>query len=598
MTADGRIAERGGFARLKTAIGRVLVSYPDSYILDAGDFSMGTLYQTIFSSEAPDVRIMGRLGFDAAVLGNHEFDYRPRGLTDMLNAAVGHGGALPALLLANIDWDRTLADESRAAEARELRAAMDNYGVVQSYAIIEKGGVRAAIFGILGRQADSNAPESGLYFIDPITAAGEIVAQIKAEANADIIICLSHGRLNSDSGRSECELLAKAVPDIDVIVSGHSHTRLEAPIVHGSTYIISSGEHTYNLGHITLARDINNRYRVTGYDLIPVSQDLPADAEISAAVLEFRELVNSGYLSKFGYSYNQVLAYSPYNFTPIENFGNIQGEDTLGNLISDSYFYAVAKAEGENHRPIDVAIAPNGVIRASLTQGPITVADAFNVSSLGIGPDRIPGYPLVSVYLTGRELKTIAEIDISVSTLMSAARLYISGLTYTYNPHRLLLNRVTDVRLARPGGTTEKIENNKLYRIIGGLYSCQMLGEVESQSFGLLKVTPKDADGNPITNFEDHIIYDGDIELKEWAALAGYLESFDINADGIPQIPEYYNTLQGRKIEEKSLNPIALLKNPNHIFFMLLGAVLLAAAIITVPAVLIIRKVRLKKKSN
>jgi len=273
----------------------------------------------------------------------------------------------------------------------------------------------------------------------------------------------------------------------------------------------------------------------------------------------------------------------------------VQGEDTLGNLISDSYIAAVKKAEGANYRNVDVAVVPQGVVRCSFTEGVITAADAFNVSSLGIGPDRIPGYPLVSIYLTGKELKTAAEIDASISTLMIEARLYMSGLSYTYNPNRLLLNRVTKVNIMSPDGTMSELNDKELYRVIGGLYSCQMLGAVEAQSFGLLKVTPKDKDGNPITDFEKHIVYDGNNELKEWIALANYLESFEI-AGGISVIPEYYNMLHGRKVEETSRSLGALLKNPNKIFFILLGTVLLILTVITVPAVLIIRRVRRKKE--
>ena len=509
-------------------------------------------------------------------------------------AALASGDRLPAIVIANIDWERTLADGSRADNARALKIAMSRYGVVEDYLIVEKGGVRAAIFGLIGKVADSYAPESGLYFKDPAETAGEIESKIKSDGAADIIICLSHGGTNTNPQKSEDELLAKSVPDIDVIISGHTHTRLERPITVGNTLIVSSGKYTYDIGHLLLARD-GGRFRAAGYELIPIGEHLPKDAEIEAEVLAFRELVNRRYLSLFGYRFDQIIAQTDFSFTPVENFGAVQGEDTLGNLISDSYVSAVKRAEGANYRHVDVDVVPEGVVRASFTQGPITVADAFNVSSLGIGPDRIPGYPLVSIYLTGQELKTVAEIDISVSTLMSAARLYTSGLFYTYNPNRLLLNRVTDVRIAGPDGTLSALDNKTLYRVIGGLYSCQMLGAVESQSFGLLKVTPKDADGNPITDFEEHIVYDGGAELKEWVALARYLESFE-SVGGIPQIPEYYNRLHGRKVEETGVSPIALLKNPNKIFFLLLGAVLLVLAVLIIPALLIIRKARRKKK--
>ncbi|MCL2031035.1 MAG: bifunctional metallophosphatase/5'-nucleotidase [Oscillospiraceae bacterium] len=593
LAEDGSIAERGGFARLKTAIDRVRERYPDSFLLDAGDFSMGTLYQTIFLEEAPDLRLMGRLGYDAATLGNHEFDYRTQGLTDMLDAALASGERLPALVSANIDWDRTLADEALAGPARALKAAMERYGV-SDYILIEKGGVKAAVFGLLGKQADAYAPESGLYFKDPIETAKAVVAQIKADTDADLILCVSHGRLSSNPANSEDERLAAAVPDIDVIVSGHSHTYLRQPITVGHTLVVAGGEHTYELGHLRIVRD-GDRCRVSGYELIPIDQSLPMDGEIEEAVMEFRELVDRYYLSRFGYHFDQELAYTGFGFTPIERFSSVQGEDTLGNLIADSYIAAVKNAEGGGYRTVDAAVVPSGVVRGSFTEGVITVAEAFAVSSLGIGPDRIPGYPLVSMYLTGKELKTVAEIDISVSTLMGAARLYISGLTYTYNPNRLLLNRVTETRLTDRDGNTSEIDDNALYRVIGGLYSCQMMGEVESQSFGLLSVTPKDANGDPITDFEQHIVYDGGAELKEWVALAQYLESFE-PVGGLPRIPEYYNRLQGRKVEETGRSLAALLKKPNKIFFLLLGVIVLVLALFIVPTCLIIRKIRRKKR--
>jgi 2',3'-cyclic-nucleotide 2'-phosphodiesterase (5'-nucleotidase family) len=592
---NGKASERGGFARMKTVINRIKIDYPETFLLDAGDFAMGTPYQTIFSSEASELRMMGLLGFDAATLGNHEFDYRTRGLTDMLNTAVASGERLPFIVTANIDWEKTLADRNRAARAADRQKALNRYGGAE-YTIIEKGGIKAAVFGIMGRQADSYAPLSGLYFKDQIEVSKEITAKIKTETSADIIICLSHSGTDANSQKSEDELLAKAVPEIDVIISGHTHTTLNKPIIIGNTIIVSCGEHAYNIGRLILARN-GNRYAVSEYKLMPISGDLPKDSAVESAIEKFRFLVDKNYLSRFGYSYNQVLSYTDFDFTPVEHFAEVQGEDTLGNLISDSYIAAIKKAEGSNYRKIDMAVVPSGVVRSSFTKGPITAADAFNGSSLGIGPDMVPGYPLVNIYLTGKELKTVAEIDASVSTLMREARLYMSGLSYAYNPRRLLLNRVTKVQLMNPDGSLSELDNNKFYRVIGGLYSCQMLGAVEAQSFGLLKVVPKDENGNPITDFEEHIIYNGNTELKEWAALANYLESFG-EQGGISKIPEYYSRLQGRKIEETGRSLWALLKNPNKIFFILLGVILLVLAIIIVPICLIIRAVRRRRAKS
>ena len=593
--ADGRPAERGGFARMQTVIGNIKVDYPNTFLFDAGDFAMGTVYQTIYSSEAAELRLMGQMGYDALTFGNHEYDYRTQGATDMLNTALASKDPLPALTIANIDWEATFADDSLKENAQALQTALERYGNAD-YLIIEKGGIKLAVFGLIGISAGNYAPLSGLIFKDPIATAKAVVAEIKAETDADVIICLSHSGTYDNPKKSEDELLAKAVPDIDVIISGHTHTTLQEPLVIGNTSIVSCGAYSFSLGHLTLARS-GDRYVVFSYDLIPIRENLAKDKEIEKSILEYQSMVDEHYLSLFDYEFDEVVASTPFAFTPIDEFGLEQGEDTLGNLISDSYIDAVKRAEGPAYREVDVAVAPRGVIRGSFSEGPITAADVYNVSSLGIGPDRIPGYPLVSIYLNGKELRTMAEVDISVSTLMIDARLYCSGLSYIYNPSRLLLNRVTDVYLMSPSGELAELEDDKLYRVVGGLYSCQMLGEVEAQSYGLLKVVPKDEEGNPIIDFEEHVIYSNGIELKEWVALADYLASFE-PVKGIPQIPENYNQLQQRKIEDDSKSLVDLLKKPNKIFFIVLTVVVVLLAIIITATLLIVRKVRRSKKKR
>lgn len=292
---------------------------------------------------------------------------------------------------------------------------------------------------------------------------------------------------------------------------------------------------------------------------------------------QYKKSVDEEYLSQFGYTFDQVLAENPVSFTQMDDFGKRVEEDTLGSLIADSYIYATAKAEGENYEPVAAAYAPSGTIRDTLQKGEITVSDAFNVCSLGVGADGVAGYPLVSVYLTGEELKTAAEIDVSVSPIMTTAQLYPSGIRWTYNSNRLILNRVTDVRLNADVDTDGEelsgaIEDDKLYRVVAGLYSAQMLGTVEDTSMGLLKLTPKDKDGNVIKDFEEHILYDQKgTEVKEWYALASYLSSFEKNEKQLPQISEKYEKTEGRKSDTDSKNIVELLKNPNKFTFIIVG---------------------------
>ena len=172
---------------------------------------------------------------------------------------------------------------------------------------------------------------------------------------------------------------------------------------------------------------------------------------------------------------------------------------------------------------------------------------------MGIGPDKISGYPLIDVYLTGKELKTAAEVDASIQPIMDVAQLYMSGLNYTFNPNRLIFDKITDAYLSNPDGTRTEIKDDELYRLVVGLYSAQMLSVVGDKSFGLLSIVPKTKEGIPITDYEAQIIYDGDHELKEWVALGEYLRSFP-KVNNIPQIPEYYKDPQGRKIVDDDNN--------------------------------------------
>ena len=268
-------------------------------------------------------------------------------------------------------------------------------------------------------------------------------------------------------------------------------------------------------------------------------------------------------------------------------------ELNLGDIISDAYIYAVENSEYYDGDPVDVAVVPSGTVRDTYTKGDITVEDVFNSFSLGIGKDGVAGYPLISAYLTGEELKLAAEVDASVSDFMTTARLYCSGLNFAYNPHRMILNKVTDCYLTRADGERIEIQDDKLYHVVTDLYTGQMLGSVTKMSYGMLSLEPKDRDGNPIENLEDQAIMEGDRELKAWDAIARYMQSFeDTDGDGIANVPEYYETTHGRKVVEDSRNIIDLVKQPNKFSAMITGICLIFIVIIVLVVFLIRRMIR------
>lgn len=592
---DGLETELGGFARMNTLIEAQRAQNPDTLVIDGGDFSMGTLIQTVFETQAAELRMLGYLGCDVTTLGNHEFDYRSKGLANMLTSAQASGDAVPAMVVCNVDWD-TMEAEGLTEGQQRLKDAFAAYGV-SDYTVLEKGDVDIAVVGVFGKDALACAPTCELKFEDPIEAVKQTVADIKANEDVDMIVCVSHSGTWEDESKSEDELLARAVPDLDLILSGHTHTEIEKPIQHGSTYVVSCGEYGKNLGELTLTHQADGRWAMSAYELIPITSDIAVHAATQQTIDSFMDTVDTDYLARFGYTKDQVLAENDIVFSTQKDLENIHEEHNLGDIIADAYVYAVENAADYDGVPVDLAVVPSGTVRDTYARGDITVEQVFNSFSLGIGADGVPGYPLISVYLTGREIRTAAEIDASVSDFMTTARLYCSGLNFTYNPHRLLLNKVTDVCL-EDDGQRVALEDDKLYRIVADLYSGQMLSAVTDMSYGILAIVPKYADGTPITDFEDVIITENGRELKAWDSIARYMASFaDTDGDGIANVPAYYSTTHGRKLVDTSRSPLALLKNPNK-FTAVYAGLLAVAVLLIVLVVLLIRKLVKKARRH
>ena len=614
-TAEG--GESGGYARLKTVIDGERAMNPDALLVDGGDFSIGSLIQTLYTTQAAELRTMGAMGYDAVTIGNHEFDHKGVGFAEMLNsakaaqtAAMGlltdsqypprnleayqaqYGPltlALPALLEANY----APADDN--PDRAFIRSAMENYGVTDCMTL-ERGGVTYGLFGLMGVDSDECAPTSGFTRTDAAKAAKRCVETLKGEG-AEIIVCLSHSGTGDSLASSEDEELAKAVDGIDVIVSGHTHSTLAEPLVVNDTYIVSSGPYCQNLGSLTFSWDDGGEKRLLDYRLIPIDETVAENPEIAGLVEQWKDMVGETYLARYGLTYDEVLTHSDYDLnTPASA---VQENNGLGTLVSDAFLWAdrtlnAAYADS----PHTVSVTADGVLRANLPAGDLTAAMAFDVLSMGVGEDGTSGFPLVAVYLTGKELKAAMEVDASVTPIMPAAQLYMSGAKYAFNTKRMFFNRVydaalTDVTFDESGtGNAYEIDDNALYRVVTGMYSAQMLGTVKSKSMGLLSLEPKQANGTPVTDVADCILYDANgNELKEWYALAAYLEQF--GEDGLPD--RYADPANGCKQVSGSFAPGQLLAGWNGITWVVLGIVLLILALILLLIRSLRRRIRRKK---
>ena len=607
-TAEG--GESGGYARLKTVIDGERAMNPDALLVDGGDFSIGSLIQTLYTTQAAELRTMGAMGYDAVTIGNHEFDHKGTGFAEMLNSAKAAQQAAVELLLVDArpleDMDAyrerfgpvtpvlpTLLEANYAPaddnqDRAFIRSAMEDYGVTDCMTL-ERGGVTYGLFGLMGVDSDECAPTSGFTRTDAAKAAKRCVETLKGEG-AEIIVCLSHSGTGDSLASSEDEELAKAVDGIDVIVSGHTHSTLAEPLVVNDTYIVSSGPYCQNLGSLTFSWDDGGEKRLLDYRLIPIDETVAENPEIAGLVEQWKDMVGETYLARYGLTYDEVLTHTDCDLTTPASA--VQENNGLGTLVSDAFLWADRTLDAAYaDSPHTVSVTADGVLRANLPAGDLTVAMAFDVLSMGVGEDGTSGFPLVAVYLTGKELKAAMEVDASVTPIMPAAQLYMSGAKYAFNTKRMFFNRVydaalTDVTFDESGtGNAYEIDDNALYRVVTGMYSAQMLGTVKSKSMGLLSLEPKQANGTPVTDFADCILYDANgNELKEWYALAAYLEEF--GEDGLPD--RYAAPANGCKQVSDSFAPGQLLAGWNGITWAVLGIVLLILVLI----LLLIRSLR------
>lgn len=198
--ADTMLAGRGGFLRRAAMIDQMRKEDKDLLLLDSGDFSQGSPYYTMFKGDV-ETELMNIMGYDAATIGNHEFDF---GLENM--ARIFRKAKFP-IVCANYDFTGTVVE-----------------GLVKPYVIIKRKGVRIGIFG-LSPKLDGLVMAStcaGVRYSDPIKTASAVADKLKNEEKCDVVICLSHLGWD-EAGLNDMEMMAKT-RNIDLVLGGHSHS--------------------------------------------------------------------------------------------------------------------------------------------------------------------------------------------------------------------------------------------------------------------------------------------------------------------------------------------------------------------------------------
>jgi 5'-nucleotidase len=352
--------------------------------------------------------------------------------------------------------------------------------------------------------------------------------------------------------------LASKVKDIDIIISGHTHTYLPEPIMAGKTIIVQAAQYGACVGRLELNVE-NKEVELVRYDLIPVNDDIPGDPDIHRDIEYAKKYIRERILDDMGLEYNQAVVSTDFDLICDEQ-GKVE-DSNLGPFLADAIRYYINTTEGKH---TDMALIAAGVIRDKLAVGTSSIADIFRITSLGKGSDDIPGYPLSMVYVTGNELKKIIEVLLFAYKSSPGNYCYYSGIKVHFDPSKGMLRKVISIEMENEKGTYQPVDfskNNKtLYSITANAYILEFVGMLKKMTFGIVKVYPKSADGIIIMDMRDAVIdlntFDKNMqpvvedlktfnkevmEGKEWMATYKFVSRFeDINGDGIPDVPELY----------------------------------------------------------
>jgi len=250
---SGRNKGLGGFARRAALIDKIRAQEKNVLLLDAGDIFQGTPYFNFFGGEL-EMKLMSEMGYDAATIGNHDFDAGIDGLEKQLVHT-----NFP-LLSSNYDFTDTIM-----------------HNKTKDALIVKKGKLKIGIFG-LGIELDGLVPEK-LYgntkYLDPLPIALASAGRLKHDEDCDFVILLSHLGYKYRSSRVSDMTLAEQSKDIDLIIGGHTHTFLREPTVvanaEGKTMLVNQvGFGGINLGRIDVYFSKDRTSRYTKSEVVPV----------------------------------------------------------------------------------------------------------------------------------------------------------------------------------------------------------------------------------------------------------------------------------------------------------------------------------------
>jgi 5'-nucleotidase/UDP-sugar diphosphatase len=430
----GSAPDVGGLPARATLVREIKRTNENVLLLDGGDLNTGRAESNLHKAR-PDIEGYNAIGYDAMVLGNHEFDNPP----DVLKAQMAM--ARFPFLSANI---KTKGGQNLA----------------QPYLFKEFPGFKVAILGLTTRETRMLAnPEhvKELLFEDEVEIAKELVPRLKQEA--DVVIALTHAGIFESSERGS-RRLASEVGGIDIIVDGHTHTRLDFPILvdHPSsdhrTLIVQAWKWGLIVGRLDLWI-VNRKVVDFRYEIIPVNlktvekkddgtrvyhfigESIPEDQALLSLLQPYADQIES--------LLSDVIGYAE---VPFLNHDARQAETALGNLIADSM-----KWHTEN-QAVDFAIQNGGGIRDHIPKGPITKKTIYDVLPFDNS--------IVLLSMKGGDVQRLFDFIAAIPSGEGAFPQVSEGVTFTINRSA---RRCENVLIKG-----KPIDINRIYRIATNSY--------------------------------------------------------------------------------------------------------------------------------
>ncbi len=431
----------GGMLELDAWVGGLEAEHgPENVLLlDGGDILTGTPLTDLEIRGARGgamLEFMELVGYDAWAVGNHEFD---KGYENL--AAFVASSGIP-VVSANLD-----APDGSGPAIPGLKDSV----------VREVNGLQVAIIGGTTEGLGHLASQATMAKIDLRPVAEAVAAEVeRLDPDVDLVVALTHIGVDADRA------LAEAVPELDLIVGGHSHTRLEEAIRVGDTYIVQAGDYCKALGMIraTVVDGQIQNFESRLVDMVPGTAPGPPSAEMEALVQRYQDLVDV--------EYGQAISEAPRSMGRAYS-----AESDMGNWTAD----VVRAATG-----VEVGLYNSGGIRADISAGPVTRMDMFEVFPFG--------NQVVTFELTGAELMGILLGNAMVASEGSGGMIPLSGATVHWR------SRLGAPELVKVTVAGEALEPDRLYRCASNSYV------VEQAARYLRGAEPKNILGTGNTMFE------------------------------------------------------------------------------------------------